>query len=291
MGFPPDFDEAESLDADEAFALLGNEHRASIIQAIQELYAEGIYPPSFSEIRERVDAENSAQFNYHLQELAGHHVRRGDDGTYGLTHAGWSAVGAIWGGTDPQHVECSERTAESRCVGCGADVVRVDFEHTWLFVRCPDCETVRGRYPCPPSAVAGRDVTEALEQLDLVVRAEMRLAANGVCRSCHGRSRVTTFPSRDVAPEDRLFEFRCGHCADHLWTNPGVYLLELPRVRAFCEDAGVDPDDRPFWEVPFCAGDDAFGVVDTDPWRCEAVLEVGGRRLELVLDDSLQVVE
>ena len=63
----------ECLDPADAFALIGNETRLAILEA---LWAADERPVSFSELRRAVGMRDSAQFNYHLQKLTGHFVTR-----------------------------------------------------------------------------------------------------------------------------------------------------------------------------------------------------------------------
>jgi hypothetical protein len=75
--------------ATEAFATLGNETRLSILLALWEAYEPFVATNAvaFSELRERVGMRDSGQFNYHLDKLRGHFVRKTDAG-YELRRAG-----------------------------------------------------------------------------------------------------------------------------------------------------------------------------------------------------------
>jgi DNA-binding transcriptional ArsR family regulator len=75
--------------ATEAFKLLGDETRLAILLALWEAhepFADGD-AVGFSTLRDRVGTADSGRFNYHLDRLTDHFVRRTDDG-YELREAG-----------------------------------------------------------------------------------------------------------------------------------------------------------------------------------------------------------
>lgn len=83
----------------QAFSTLGNGTRSAILLALWEAYepsgAENAV--SFSELRARVGLAVSGQFNYHLDELAGHFVDARPDG-YVLRRPGRLIVQAVIAG-------------------------------------------------------------------------------------------------------------------------------------------------------------------------------------------------
>jgi hypothetical protein len=83
--------DTETLPPDRALALLGNETRIAILRAIASADEERV---PFSTLRERVGVDDSGQFNYHLNKLAGRYVRRTADG-YALRQAGTDALDVI----------------------------------------------------------------------------------------------------------------------------------------------------------------------------------------------------
>jgi hypothetical protein len=85
--------DSERLSPDDAFATLGNETRLGILQTLGRA-GEDL---SFSVLRDRVGVEDSGQFNYHLEQLVGHFVRKTEDG-YQLRRAGRRVVEAVLSG-------------------------------------------------------------------------------------------------------------------------------------------------------------------------------------------------
>src|SRR6056297_3085653 len=69
----PVFACTECLEPAEAFGLVANETRLSILQA---LWGAEERPVAFSDLRRAVGMADSAQFNYDLQQLEGHFVTK-----------------------------------------------------------------------------------------------------------------------------------------------------------------------------------------------------------------------
>lgn len=83
----------ETLSSEDAFAVLGDETRLQILQAL----GEADEPLAFSELFERIEYEDSSNFGYHLRKLVGHFVRKSDEG-YTLWEAGRRVVEAVLAG-------------------------------------------------------------------------------------------------------------------------------------------------------------------------------------------------
>ncbi|WP_135365988.1 ArsR/SmtB family transcription factor [Halosimplex halophilum] len=76
-------------DPAEAFELLGDETRLSILRAL----AEADEPLAFTRLRERAGVADSGRFSYHLRRLCEYFVRETADG-YELGHAGSRVIAA-----------------------------------------------------------------------------------------------------------------------------------------------------------------------------------------------------
>lgn len=83
--------DAETLPPDRALSLLSNETRIAILRVLASADEEVV---PFSTLRKRVGVEDSGQFNYHLNRLAGHYIHHTTDG-YALCQAGTDALDAI----------------------------------------------------------------------------------------------------------------------------------------------------------------------------------------------------
>jgi DNA-binding transcriptional ArsR family regulator len=86
-----DVGDVETLPPDRAFELLSNETRIAILRVLASADEECL---PFSILRKRVGIDDSGQFNYHLNRLAGHYVRRTRDG-YIICQTGTDALEAI----------------------------------------------------------------------------------------------------------------------------------------------------------------------------------------------------
>ncbi|KPN29028.1 hypothetical protein SY89_03262 [Halolamina pelagica] len=96
---PPD---SEPPDAEEAFSLLSKSLRLDIIRVLWQ--AGRGNPVRFSELYDRVDVRGTSQFNYHLQQLVPHYVRKSEEG-YRLTEAGERIVRAVNAGIYTEYTE------------------------------------------------------------------------------------------------------------------------------------------------------------------------------------------
>ena len=86
-----DVTDAETLPPNRALSLLSNETRIAILHVLASAEEEVV---PFSTLQKRVGIEDSGQFNYHLNRLAGYYVRHTADG-YALRKAGTDALEAI----------------------------------------------------------------------------------------------------------------------------------------------------------------------------------------------------
>ena len=115
-------EDAESHAA-EAFALLGNETRFSILLALWEEYdphADDNTVP-FSRIFDHVDRDDRGNVSYHLTKLQGQFVRqRGERGGYELRETGLKLVRSIIAGAGVQDVEVERSEIDQACPFCDA---------------------------------------------------------------------------------------------------------------------------------------------------------------------------
>lgn len=71
----------------------------------------------------------------------------------------------------------------------------------------------------------------------------------------------------------------------------GSALLTHPGLVTFFHQRGLDVTSRPAWEFEFASTDNYTTVRSTDPWEVALVVSRSGESLELVVDDSLTVLE
>jgi hypothetical protein len=82
----------------------------------------------------------------------------------------------------------------------------------------------------------------------------------------------------------------CQNCGMESSQVLGVRVLDHPAVVGFLYEHGIDIRETPLWEFDWLTEPHGT-VVGENPLRIETVVEVDDDRLELVLDESLQVVE
>lgn len=184
------------VSADEAFATLGNDTRSTIVQTLSE--ADG--PVSFGELQSRVGLSDSGQFNYHLEQLVGHFVRKTDAG-YALRQAGDRIVEAVSAGivTDQPVVEITP--VDETCYYCGGDVV-VRYRQEQVDMFCTDCSGAYGEshatgeivvpegygwlggLPLPPAGTQDRTASEILAAAVTLGQTEFVATNEGVCPRC-----------------------------------------------------------------------------------------------------------
>ncbi|WP_117594648.1 winged helix-turn-helix domain-containing protein [Haloprofundus halophilus] len=272
----------------EAFALLGNDTRIEILQAL--LDEDGSEEPvSFSELYERVDIDDSAHFNYHLKKLTDHFVRRTDEG-YTFRYPGWKVVRAVFAGTFTDRAELEPFDADGDCYDCGGGL-QAWYAEERLTIACGDCGTVHVSYPFPPGGLDDRTPEELLQAFHHHVRHHYCLAADGVCPECMGKmetalSRETTYPGLDVQ-----VTHECHRCHNRLHSAVGLNLLDNADVMTFHAERGVDLSTRPFWTLPWCVSDERTDVVSCDPLEIRLDISTGGDSMCIVLDDSLNVLD
>ncbi|ELZ27702.1 hypothetical protein C475_07270 [Halosimplex carlsbadense 2-9-1] len=100
-------------DPAEAFDVLGDETRLSILRAL----ADAEEPLSFTRLRERCGVADSGRFSYHLRRLCEYFVRE-TEGGYELGHAGGRVIAATGDPTGTQS-ESSDGAESEVCPVCG----------------------------------------------------------------------------------------------------------------------------------------------------------------------------
>jgi hypothetical protein len=308
----PASDPAEStgLSPDEAFSVLGNETRVRILQTLGE--ASGSL--SFTELRDRVGIRQGAQFNYHLDKLVGHFVRKGEDG-YALRQAGRRVVEAVLSGaiTEDPAVERTEVGAWP-CPYCGAPT-EVAFREERVERYCTECPglydesatrsrpAVERRYgdlgalTLPPAGVQDRSAAELLGAALTWSYAEWLVAAKDVCprcsatvdRSvtvCEGHDDGEPFCDRCGRRQAVAFRVECENCNFEQGSIVSMHLAASTELLAFLTARSVDPLVDPWnwgWEYE-------EEVVSTDPFEGRFTFTVDSDSITLTADDDLDVI-
>ncbi|MFB6202016.1 MAG: ArsR family transcriptional regulator [Halorhabdus sp.] len=279
--------EDDTIEPAEAFAVVANETRLDILEA---LWRAETRPVRFSDLFDAIELDDSAQFNYHLQQLTERFVVKTDDG-YDLAHTGAQVIRALRAGTYTRSPEIDSFEVAGACTRCGGPLVAT-YADEQLSIDCSDCGKAHGMYDFPPGGLADRTEQEIATAFDERVRHLHCLAADGVCPACSGRMRTTISREGECCLDVAVrAEHVCERCRHELCSPVGLVLLDESRVTAFYDDHGIALSDRPYWTLPWCVDDQYTDVVSTDPWRIQVSIPLAAERLQITLDGDLTIVD
>ncbi|WP_435359627.1 DUF7351 domain-containing protein [Haloarchaeobius sp. DFWS5] len=276
-------DAVDEVTPAEAFAVIANETRLSILEA---LWRADERPVRFSELRSAVGMRDSAQFNYHLQQLCDQFVVKRADG-YDLRHAGEKVVSAVLAGDFTENPHWEPFEIDGRCVACDTTLL-AEYEDENIRIECPDCSHAHGEYPFPPGGLNDRTRDEVMEAFDERVRHLHCLAADGVCPECAGKMQSTIERGGECCIGlDLRVEHTCQQCGHSLCSAFGLLLLDQSDTATFHRDHGIDLQDTPYWNLPWCVSDHSTEVVSQDPWEVVVSVTLDDETLRVTFDDSL----
>ncbi len=293
----------------EAFSLLGNETRISILQTLWE-DEESM---SFSDLQCAVGVDKG-NFNYHLNELS-HFVRRGEEG-YELRETGKQVIRAVLAGVITDVPELDPVPIGRPCPFCGSGI-SLRYEDETMMASCESCAgTSGGDLPrgvfmsidgFPPAGLAGRSLPEVLEVAHLLFEASAATMAQGVCPECSARAETELLvcEEHEIVSDglceacgrvpEILVEFTCRNCGTAsrpvLWM-PAIY--HPAAVALFYERWGFDTFrelQRLFFTNPGYVEGISEEVVSTDPLRVRVEFPAETGRLGLTFDEAFDVVE
>jgi len=309
MTTDPDPETATMDSPDDAFAVLGNETRLQILQVL----AEADEPLAYSDLFERIDYDDSANFTYHLEKLVGHFVRKTDDG-YVPRLAGRRVVEAIFSGivTDTPLVERTE--ADMACMYCGSQTEMAYFDEV-VVVYCRECEgrigelglaeewpipndDIVGYVNIPPAGVYDRTPTEIMEAAGIWTIADVQTIVRGVCPRCS----ATINRSARVCERHDAADGFCEHCNHEFGVSIAVsctnctfttrspyptHALGNVELLSFMTGHGIDPFASNAFHLRACTEE----ILSADPLRARYTFTADGDALTLTVDDDLTVVE
>jgi len=303
--------DSERLSPNDAFATLGNETRLGILQILGR--ADGDL--SFSELRDRVGVADSGQFNYHLEQLVGHFVRKTDEG-YQLRRAGRRVVEAGLSGAGTDAPDLGRTRVEETCEYCGAPV-EIERDGGSIAMYCTECagrydrargdrdapEGYLGRLPFPPAGIRGRSPDEVLRAAWTWANLEILAMSAGICPRCSATVEPSLSVCADHDADDGLcatcggryavgLSFECTNC---IFRSGGVFIIALVATTPmldFLTDHGLNPvvpDSTR--RVQAVHADYEEELLSRDPFRARFTFDVDGDTLTLTVDDDLEVVE
>ncbi|MFB6075376.1 MAG: hypothetical protein ABEJ89_10220 [Haloarculaceae archaeon] len=281
-------------DLDEVFGAVADGTRLDILRALWEQRQgqerRDQEPVAFSTLREAVGVRDSGRFNYHLDKLRPHFVRKTGDG-YALTYAGSRVVGAAVSGvytdTDAELEPIRlEECYEDDCAG----TIRARYESGTMHIECDTCD-VRTVISAPPILVGAHDPAADPSVLGRFALTVIQKTIRGFCHVCNGPVRTSLAPEDPGGLDgDVVVAHECLECGSTSYTSAVTTVLDHPATVAVLHEAGIDYREGLFWQDR-----DAYAweerVVATDPAEVEVTLTVGEETLTFRLDEDLEVFE
>lgn len=302
---------AAGPEAIEAFSLLGNEIRLSVLLALWEAMeptGESI-AVSFSDLRGRLGMRDGGQLAYHLDKLADHFIRKTDDG-YILRYAGRQLVRTVIAGTGIADTTIDAAEIEDDCLLCNAPTV-IYHENSMIYRVCTECEGTVGEVddqpgtlykgPLDPAALNDRTPEQIWTAARVKKRRLLLSLIEGVCPQCSGPTANSLDICANHVPDDvcencgylkRIStEVRCTVCKFGGIFAPTSVAVYHPSVLAFFNERGValqyEVDHR--WKDVVEDVDQT--LVSEDPPQVRVSYQYDGDRLDVLLDDELNVLE
>jgi hypothetical protein len=287
----------QPYDGESAFALVGNEIRAGIIETLgDERGQEGARPVlSFSELHDAVDVDVvSSQFNYHLQRLVDNFVDQTEDG-YRLRPEGSRLYRLMRAGTVSDRMTFGPVDVGFDCHHCGTPAEGV-FADSMFTVQCRACETLYDLVLVSPGTLDPADEDALVDRIDQYTRHRRLAFSRGVCSVCANDLDVALMdgddsPFADYQDKTVLVHQSCGHCGSQMYVGVGEALLYDPGLVSFCWERGFDVTSERIWTLRWAMTDETVTVESRDPWRVALDVPVDGDTLTLVVDGDLTVLE
>ena len=206
---PTEHDGGDTVSPEEAFALLGNDTRVGILQALWDAFesGKGNNALSYSQLFEQVDIRDSGNFSYHLEKLTGPFVRSTDEG-YELKQTGINVVRAVVAGTVVDDPEFGPVRIDTACPICKAPV-EIAYADELMTAACTACEgALRWNGESgflflglvPPAGIEQREVEEAFQATVVHTFREIAALADDVCPHCANSVEMTVDVCSDHAP-------------------------------------------------------------------------------------------
>ena len=293
-----------TLSPDDAFSLLGNETRIEILRAL----GEADRPLSFTELRDQVGIRQGGQFNYHLDKLVGHFVRKNEEG-YSLRRSSSRVIKAVLSGAVTEDPTIEPTQIDVPCTYCEAPV-EVTYAQEMLEYYCTECagayrwkereSTIKGKpghlggAPLPPAGVIGRSPEEAHQAAMSWGHLQIMGRSAGTCPACSAAMEQWWTvcedheTGEDICPtcEQRFatqYHTRCTNCIED---GHGIFvngLIANTEVLAFLTGHGIN-----FFEPlsnQWAAFDFDEDVRSTDPIQVRFTLAVDDDTLTLQVDE------
>lgn len=304
-------DGSDSLSPDEAFALLGNDTRVGILQALWDTFESGTGDNAvpYSALFEHVDYDDSGNFSYHLEKLTGPFVRQTDEG-YELKQTGINVVRAVVTGTMIDDPQFGPTRIDLACPFCDAPV-EVTYADELVTAHCTACPGSRpwNGTPgflfgglVPPASIGQRPVEEAFRAAVIYVMYQIAALHDGGCPHCASPPQTTVDVCADHQPGAGTLCPNCGWahmaegwmvcstCKRSAFPPVKAVVLNDPRVTAFYHNHGVDHRFAS-WETIVRSTDVGEELLSEEPLRMRFTIRAGEDELRLTVDEELTVID
>ncbi|WP_255150757.1 winged helix-turn-helix domain-containing protein [Halorarius halobius] len=298
-----------TVSPDDAFRVLGNRTRLSILRALWNTDEE---PLPFAEL-ERETAVETDNFAYHLDQLVGHFVRRSDDG-YALRYAGETVMRSIVAGLFSEGASLDWLAVDSGCPYCDGSI-EMRYHDDQLTVRCTSCGGVVGNdeyppgtfmsYGVPPAGLVGRSPSAVLESAHVLYDSKITPMMNGVCPECAATvdHSIRICDSHSVGEDglcsscDTRFsvwvDYACELCAYRRSSPPWFSLLTEASVIAFYHEHSDFDRSVPFSKLtrrnaPYVRSI-SQSVVSREPLRIRIEFPLETAVLRVTIDETLEI--
>ncbi len=305
--------ESDSSTRDAAFKLLSDETRIELLRALWEAHdPRDASPMRFTDLRERVSADDPGRLNYHLNKLQNIFVRRTDDG-YELMDSGKRIVRMLLSGTAIDDPEIEPVEVDISCWYCGGQP-EWSYREGWRILECTNCDArcvdtfqpgVISKTEFPPSGLRERTPNE-INEADRIWGTHRRASVmDGVCPECAGDMSINSIDiCNDHRPDWDEYQFceACGSifwmlvsniCEEckYQWRLPTLfYPTRQPAVIAYYYDHGIE-FDLATYEQRTLLLDYREELVSEDPIRIRISIPLEDDELRVTFDDKMDVVE
>lgn len=310
MTTDPGSDDSMGLSPDETFEILGKKVRLQILRTL----GEADEPLAYSELFDRIEYDDSSNFNYHLGRLEGHFIHKTDDG-YVLRHAGRRVIEAVLSGAVTESPAVKRTQVDWPCFLCGAPI-EVSYREEHLGMYCPACGGTRGAgstigedwavqptdvlgyLNLPPAGVSDRTPAEILETASVWTTTEVMELSRGICPRCS----ASVEQSLAVCDDHDDTNGRCESCdqrfgvTTHYQCTNCIFDLESPFVTSlltnldlieFMVERGVDP----LAPNGFHLANLDERIISIDPFKARYRFVADGDVLDMVVNDEFSVVD
>jgi len=291
----------ESLSLEEATRIIGNEMRIRILIELgtawndEQMVTEHL---PYTELKQRVDVDNSGRFNYHLEKLVGPFVDQSETG-YHLNVPGRKLYWTIVSGTLTDRAD-TETIEIAPCPQCDGELLMERHSGHNCQIVCQQCDQKFFSIAFSPRGFEDRTHEEAVEAFYLKFHHYVSMLREGLCPNCDGRVTVTVTDSLNEFWEGDYWEegyesevrttFLCSTCSTFSTGDIPTVALTTPPVRRFFRDHDRDPRRCHDWDDVFIAAEQSVTVLDEDPIEVGLSFELENERLDVHLGNDMRVL-